>query len=168
MQGWEDCTAFSDHMGPQVDKEQQQKIQGYIASGKKEGATCVVGGNDYTGTGYFVEPTLFADVTDGMTIAKEEIFGPVMQVLKYSDDDEVLARANNTNYGLGAAVFSKDFPKARKMANGLKSGSVWINTYDAFDATLPFGGFKASGQGRELGSMGLDAYLEYKTIVVGM
>jgi aldehyde dehydrogenase (NAD+) len=166
--GWEADAGFSSHMGPQVDREQQQKILGFIESGKREGANLLVGGAAPSGAGYFVQPTLFSDVTDDMTIAKEEIFGPVMQIMKYSDDDEVLARANNTNYGLGAAVFSKDFPKARKMANGLKSGSVWINTYDAFDATLPFGGFKASGQGRELGSMGLDAYLEYKTIVVGM
>ena len=151
-----------------VDREQQQKIYGYIKSGKEEGATCVAGGEAYNGTGYFVEPTLFADCTDDMTIAREEIFGPVMQVFKYHDDEEALARANNTPYGLGAAVFSKDFPRARKMANRIKAGSVWINTYDAFDASLPFGGFKASGQGRELGAMGLDAYLGYKTIVVGM
>lgn len=166
--GWQDSVAFSDHTGPQVDREQQLKIQGYIESGKKEGATVVAGGTPYNGTGYFVEPTMFADVTDNMTIAREEIFGPVMQVLKYSDDEEVLARANNTPYGLAGAVFCKDFPRAKKLADGLQAGSVWINTYNAFDASLPFGGFKASGQGRELGSMGLDAYLEYKTIVVGM
>jgi len=167
---WEADPGFSNHMGAQVDRSQMDKILGYIDSGKKEGASLLAGGKrggDGT-TGFFVEPTLFGDVTDDMTIAREEIFGPVMQVLKYSDEEEVLARANDTVYGLGAAVFSQDFPKARRMANKLKSGSVWINTYDAFDASLPFGGFKASGQGRELGSMGLDAYLEYKTIVVGM
>lgn len=103
-----------------------------------------------------------------MTIAREEIFGPVMQILKFSDDDEAIARANNNPYGLAGAVFSKNFPRARGIAKGLKAGSVWINTYDAFDASLPFGGFKASGQGRELGAMGLDSYLEYKTVVVGM
>jgi len=166
--GWEPSTAFSDHMGPQVDREQQQKIESYIETGKKEGATCVVGGGKYQGEGYFVEPTMFADVTDNMTIAREEIFGPVMQVLKYSDDDEALARANNSNYGLAASVFSKDFPRAHKMAKNLKAGSVWINTYNAFDASLPFGGFKASGQGRDNGVAGLEGYLESKSIVVAM
>jgi len=165
---WESDPGFSNHMGAQVDKAQMDKILGYIESGKKEGANLLVGGAKAADKGYFVQPTLFTDVTDDMTIAKEEIFGPVMQVMKFSDDDEALARANNTPYGLGAAVFSKDFPRARKMANKLKAGSVWINTYDAFDAAMPFGGYKASGQGRELGPMALDNYLEYKSIVVGM
>jgi len=168
MQGWESCVGFSDHIGPAIDREQQQKINGYIASGVKEGATLAAGGPTYTGEGFFVEPTLFTDVTDNMTIAREEIFGPVMQVLKFSDDDEAVARANNSQFGLAASVFSKDFPRARKMAKGLQAGSVWINTYNAFDASLPFGGFKASGVGRECGQMALDSYLEYKTVVVAM
>merc|ERR1711990_1157449 len=123
------------------------------------------GGARVDSSGYFVEPTVFADVTDDMTIAKEEIFGPVMSIMKFSDEEEAIERGNNTEYGLGASVFTKDSVRAKRVADKLRSGTVWINCYDTFDAALPFGGYKASGIGRELGEVSLKSYLEPKTIV---
>jgi len=152
--------------GPQVSQDQFDSVMNYIQSGKDEGASCVAGGARAKDTGYFVEPTVFADVEDNMTIAKEEIFGPVMSIFKFSSVDEVVARANDTDFGLAAAVFTKDFPKARQVTKKLRAGTVWINCYDTFDAQLPFGGFKSSGIGRELGESALYNYLEQKTIVV--
>jgi aldehyde dehydrogenase (NAD+) len=159
--GWEDGA----QQGTQVSKEQQDIVLKYIESGKKEGATLMTGGERWGNKGYFVQPTVFADVEDDMTIAREEIFGPVMSIMKFSTTDEAIARANNTEYGLGAAVFTKDFNKAKSTADKIRSGTVWINCYDTFDAALPFGGFKASGIGRELGEVSLKSYLEPKTIV---
>lgn len=151
--------------GPQVSKEQQEKIFNYIDLGKKEGATLVSGGGKYTGKGYFVEPTVFSDVTDDMTIAREEIFGPVMSILKFSDIEEVISRANDNEYGLGAGVVTKDINNALHLVNGLRAGTVYVNCYDVFQPTTPFGGFKNSGIGRELGAAGLDNYLEDKTVI---
>ena len=118
--------------------------------------------------GYFIEPTIFADVKDDMKIAKDEIFGPVMSVLKFKDVDEVIERGNNTFYGLAAAVWTRDIAKAHRLADRLRAGTVWINCYDVFDAAAPFGGFKMSGMGRELGEKGLDAYTETKTVTVSL
>ena len=154
--------------GPQVSQEQFDSVMSYIESGKRDGASLLAGGNRVGSQGYFIEPTVFADVQDHHTIAKEEIFGPVMSILKFSGNDDLIARANDTEYGLAAAVYSKDFPRARGLAQKLRAGTVWINCYDTFDAALPFGGFKASGIGRELGESGLMAYLEQKTMVVAM
>lgn len=159
--GWDKTT----QQGPQVSKEQQDRVLSYIASGKKEGARLVLGGNAVGNKGYFVEPTVFADVQDDMKIAKEEIFGPVMSILKFKTIDEVVKRANNTEYGLAAAVFTKNFGNAQAVIRKLRAGSVWVNCYDVFDAALPFGGYKQSGLGRELGEAGLANYLEYKTVV---
>jgi len=159
--GWE----AGSQQGSQVSQEQLDTIMHYIDAGKKEGATLVTGGNKVDSAGYFVEPTVFADVGDDMTIAKEEIFGPVMSIMKFSDEEEALTRANNTEYGLGASVFTKDSVRAKRVADGLRSGTVWVNCYDTFDAALPFGGFKASGFGRDLGEAALKSYLEPKTIV---
>jgi aldehyde dehydrogenase (NAD+) len=159
--GWEEGA----QQGTQVSKEQVDIIMGYIESGKKEGARLVAGGNRVGDKGYFLEPTVFADVDDEMTIAKEEIFGPVMSIMKFKTAEEAIARANATEYGLGAAVFTKDFQKARATVNKIRAGTVWVNCYDTFDAALPFGGFKASGIGRELGEAGLRPYLETKTVV---
>jgi len=164
--GWETQT----QQGPQVSQEQLDTVLGYINQGKAAGATLLAGGEavSHGGKGFFVEPTVFADVTDDMAIAEEEIFGPVMSIMKFSDIDEVVARANNTDYGLAAAIFSKDLAKARMTAKRIRAGTIWINCYDTFDASLPFGGFKSSGIGRELGEAGLANYLESKTMAISM
>ena len=152
--------------GPQVSEEQMDRILGYVKSGQSAGAELVCGGNRIGDRGYFVEPTIFDNVKDEMAIAEEEIFGPVLSVLKFSDVDEVIARGNKTFYGLAAAVWTKDVSKAFKVANGLRAGTVWINCYDVFDAAAPFGGFKQSGIGRELGEYALQLYTEVKTVTV--
>jgi aldehyde dehydrogenase (NAD+) len=154
--------------GPQVDKAQFDKIMHYIGLGKQEGARCLTGGNRFGQRGYYVEPTLFADVKDEMSIAKDEIFGPVLSVLKFKDVNEIVDRANNTAYGLAAAVWTRDVSKAHYLAAKIKAGTVWINCYDVFDAGAPFGGFKMSGMGRELGERGLEAYTETKTVTVSL
>src|SRR5687767_11536652 len=154
--------------GPQVDKAQFDKILSYIDVGKKEGAKLVTGGKRFGEAGYYIEPTLFTGVQDNMKIATDEIFGPVMSVLKFKNVDEIIQRANRTNYGLAAAVWSRDIAKAHKLAAGIRAGTVWINCYDVFDAGAPFGGFKESGLGRELGEAGLQAYTETKTVTVSL
>ena len=128
----------------------------------------VCGGSRHGDKGFFVQPTLFDGVKDEMAIAREEIFGPVMSVLTFKDTDDIVARANNTTFGLAAAVWTKDVGKAHFLAKKIKAGTVWINCYDVFDAAAPFGGFKMSGMGRELGEEGLRAYTETKTVTVAM
>ena len=152
--------------GPQIDKDQFGKIMNYIDVGKKEGATLLTGGGRVGKKGWFVEPTVFADVKDDMTIAKEEIFGPVMSILKFKTVDEVIERANNSQYGLGAGVVTKSVDNALKISNGIRAGTVYVNCYDGFDANTPFGGFKDSGIGRENGEAGLKNYLETKTVII--
>jgi aldehyde dehydrogenase (NAD+) len=152
--------------GPQVDQDQYNKVMGYIERGKKEGARLMCGGAGVGDRGYFVQPTVFADVKDDMAIAREEIFGPVMSIIKFRDMDEVVQRANRTEYGLAAAVWTRDIGKAHAIANNVRAGTVWINCYDVFDAAAPFGGFKQSGMGRELGEYGLQQYTEVKTVTV--
>jgi aldehyde dehydrogenase (NAD+) len=152
--------------GPQVDSEQFGKIMNYIDVGKKQGAKLLTGGKRVGNKGWFVEPTVFADVTDDMTIAKEEIFGPVMSILKFKSVDEVIQRANNSEYGLGAGLVTKSVDTALKISNALRAGTVYVNCYDVFDANTPFGGFKDSGVGRELGEYGLKNYLETKTVII--
>ncbi len=154
--------------GPQVDKTQFDKVLGYIKSGKEQGARCVTGGERFGSRGYFIKPTVFAEVKDNMAIAREEIFGPVMQVLRFKEIDEVIERANTTDYGLAAAVWTRDLKKAHAVADRIRAGTVWINCYDVFDAAAPFGGFKTSGIGRELGEKSLDNYTELKTVTVAL
>ena len=154
--------------GPQVDQAQFDKILYYIGKGEGQGASCVTGGERFGSQGYFIEPTIFADVNDDMAIANEEIFGPVMQVLRFKDIDEVVERANTTYYGLAAAVWTRDIGKAHAIADRVRAGTVWVNCYDVFDAAAPFGGFKISGIGRELGEKALDNYTEIKTVTVAL
>lgn len=154
--------------GPQVSQEQFDKIMAYIQSGREQGGKLLLGGNRAGECGYFIEPTVFADVHDGMTIAQEEIFGPVMSVIPFADVDEVIARGNSTLYGLAAAVWTRDISKAHRLAAELKAGTVWVNCYDVFDTAAPFGGFKMSGIGRELGSYAMENYIEVKTVTVAL
>ena len=154
--------------GPQVDADQFNKIMSYIDKGKSEGANCLTGGNRVGTKGFFIEPTVFDNVRDDMSIAKDEIFGPVMSILPFSGVDEIIDRANNTYYGLAAAVWTKDVQKAHKFAASVRAGTVWVNCYDVFDAAAPFGGFKMSGIGRELGAAALANYTESKTVTMSL
>jgi aldehyde dehydrogenase (NAD+) len=154
--------------GPQVDRAQFDKVLRYIDQGKNEGAHCVSGGERVGQRGYFIQPTLFAEVTDDMKIAQDEIFGPVLSALRFSDIEEVAHRANKTFYGLAAGIWTRDVKKAHYLAAKIRAGTVWINCYDILDPAAPFGGFKMSGIGRELGQPGLEAYTELKTVTMGL
>jgi len=144
--------SFDDvEQGPQVDNLQFDRIMGYIEKGKQEGANLLTGGARLGDNGYFIEPTVFDNVSDDMTIAQEEIFGPVLSILKYSDYNEALERANSNPYGLGAGVWTSSIDKAMFFERGLRAGNVWVNCYDVFDAAIPFGGYKESGIGRDNG-----------------
>jgi acyl-CoA reductase-like NAD-dependent aldehyde dehydrogenase len=151
--------------GPLISDEQFGRVTGYIDSGLSEGAEAVVGGVPSDGNGgYFIDPTLFTGVEDGMKIAREEIFGPVLVAQPFEDLEEVARRANDTEYGLAAGLWTRDISRAHKLAALLKAGSVYINTWGAGDPSVPFGGYKASGIGREKGHHNLDAYLETKSV----
>ena len=152
--------------GPQIDEQMLNKVLGLIKSGKEQGAVLETGGERLGNVGYFVKPTVFSNVTDDMRIAKEEIFGPVQSILKFETMDEVIERANNTEYGLAAGVLTNDINKALTFAEAVQSGSVWVNCYNALTPQTPFGGFKQSGIGREMGPDGLEEYLETKTVSI--
>jgi aldehyde dehydrogenase (NAD+) len=154
------------NQGPQVDRTQFDRVMGYIESGHREGATLACGGDRVGDRGYFIQPTVFANVQDDMQIAREEIFGPVMSVIAFKNVEEVITRANRTNYGLAAGVWTRDIKKAHAIANGVRAGTVWVNCYHVLDTRAPFGGFKQSGIGRELGEYGLQEYTEVKTVTV--
>ncbi|MFI5361589.1 MAG: aldehyde dehydrogenase family protein [Elusimicrobiota bacterium] len=156
------------HMGPLVSAEQRDRVLSYIESGKKEGAQLLAGGAAVSGTGYFVQPTVFGGVKDEMKIAREEIFGPVVSVLPFDTLDEVMDRANSTDYGLVAAVWTKDVKKAHLAAQKLKAGTVWINCYHFVDAAAPWGGVKQSGYGREKGQYALENYTALKSVWVDL
>ncbi|MFP6599580.1 MAG: aldehyde dehydrogenase family protein [Deltaproteobacteria bacterium] len=155
-------------MGAQVSEEQFTKVLGYIEGGREAGARVVTGGKRATERGYFVEPTIFDGVTGDMAIAREEIFGPVVSALSFKDIDEVVRAANDTDYGLAAGIWTSDVTKAHQVAARLKAGTVWINTYNSFDAASPFGGYKQSGFGRELGRHALDLYTQTKSVWIGL
>jgi len=150
--------------GPVVDKVQFDKVMGYIESGKKQGAKVEIGGARDGDKGFFIQPTVFSNVTDDMTIAKEEIFGPVLQCMQFSTIDEAVERANNTVFGLAAGVMSRDIGRAMSIAKRLQAGSVWINTWNQFDDAVPFGGYKTSGWGREKSEYALENFTEVKCI----
>jgi aldehyde dehydrogenase (NAD+) len=158
-------------MGPVVSAQQLETVLGYVEAGRREGATLAAGGERVRvgdGRGYFVQPTVFTGVSNGMRIAREEIFGPVLSVIPFKDADDAIAQGNETFYGLAAAVWTRDVGKALRAARALRAGTVWVNAYNLFDAALPFGGFKESGFGREMGSVGLDNYTEVKTVWVDL
>jgi len=157
-------------LGAVVSKRQQQTVLGYIAKGTAEGAALVAGGKaaQVNGKGYFVEATVFDGVTPEMTIAREEIFGPVLAVLAFDDLEEGIALANQSMYGLAAGIWTRDVSKAHQVARAIKAGTVWINTYNLYDSAAPFGGYKQSGFGRDLGREALDGYLETKTVWLGL
>jgi aldehyde dehydrogenase (NAD+) len=163
-----DPFAEDTEQGPQATKKQFDKTMSYIKKGKEEGARLLIGGKQWGDKGWFVEPTVFADATDEMKITEEEIFGPVMVVLKFKDIEEVVRRANKTIYGLTAGIQTRDTTKALAVASNIQAGTVWINTYNTFDPSLPFGGYKQSGIGRELGPYGLGNYLEVKSVCLSM
>jgi acyl-CoA reductase-like NAD-dependent aldehyde dehydrogenase len=152
--------------GPVVSSEQFERVKGYIDSGLADGAEAIAGGSpsEPNGGGWFVEPTLFTGVSDEMAIAREEIFGPVLVAMPFEDLDEVAARANATEYGLAAGLWTRDVSNAHKLAARLQAGNVYVNTWGGGDPAAPFGGYKASGIGREKGHANLDAYLETKTV----
>ncbi|CAH8337222.1 unnamed protein product [Eruca vesicaria subsp. sativa] len=151
--------------GPQIDSKQFEKVMKYIRSGVESNATLECGGGQVGDKGYFIQPTVFSNVKDDMLIAQDEIFGPVQSILKFSDVDEVIRRANNTRYGLAAGVFTKNIDTANRVSRALKAGTVWVNCFDVFDAAIPFGGYKMSGNGREKGIYSLNNYLQVKAVV---
>ncbi|MGH6763037.1 MAG: betaine-aldehyde dehydrogenase [Phyllobacterium sp.] len=158
------------HLGPLVSAAQRERVLSYIEKGKAEGATLHLGGGrpNLQGfeNGFFIEPTIFTDVTDDMTIAREEIFGPVMSILDFSDEDEVIARANDTEFGLAAGVFTGDLSRGHRVIGKIKAGTCWINAYNLTPVEVPFGGFKQSGIGRENGHAALEHYSQIKTVYV--
>jgi phenylacetaldehyde dehydrogenase len=159
-------------MGPLVSAEQQDRVMGYIDSGRDEGAQVAIGGHrgggDGLDSGYFVEPTIFTGVRPEMRVMREEIFGPVALVGSFSDEAEAIALANDTHFGLAAGVFTRDVKRAHRVASAVNAGTVWVNTYGMFDAAIPYGGFKLSGFGKELGREALDLYLQTKTVWVDL
>lgn len=155
-------------LGPLISAAQREKVRGYIAKGQAEGAELAFGGNDVSGKGWFLEPAIFAGVTDGMTIAREEIFGPVMCVLDFDSESEVIARANATPYGLSAGVFTRDLARGHRVVAQLQAGTCWINAYNLTPVEVPFGGTKLSGLGRENGRAALAHWTEVKSVYVGM
>jgi len=153
-------------MGPLVSAEQLTRVCDYLESGLAEGAEAVAGGRKQDGKGYFVEPTVLVNTNPGMKVVREEIFGPVVTVMPFKDADDIAALSNETVYGLAAAVWTRDISKAHRLASALQSGNVWVNCYNAFDNALPFGGYKQSGWGRELGREGVEQYTQTKTVCV--
>lgn len=156
-------------MGPLVSRTQLERVTGFLESGAAQGARAAVGGGRGASDGYFVEPTVLVDVKPDMKVVQEEIFGPAVTAEKFKNiDDDIIRRANDTEYGLGAGLWTQDVSKAHELAAKLRAGSVWVNCYNIFDASLPFGGYKQSGWGREMGEQVLNNYLETKTVTVGL
>lgn len=153
-------------MGPLVSEEQLNRVTGYIESGYKEGAKAATGGSRHGDKGYFVKPTVLVNTNEKMKVVQEEIFGPVITAIPFRDVDELVAKANNTGYGLAAGIWTRDITKAHQVASKLRAGTVWINCYNVFDPALPFGGYKQSGWGREMGHEVLELYTEVKSVAL--
>ena len=155
-------------VGPLVSQEQLERVTGYLDIGKKEGAKVLTGGERNTAKhladGYFVKPTVFTGVRNDMRIAREEIFGPVVALIPFKDEHDAVLQGNDTLYGLAAGVWTRDVSKAHRVARAIRAGTVWVNCYNVFDATSPFGGYKESGFGRELGRYALDLYTQVKSV----
>jgi len=158
----------STDMGPLVSEEQLNRVCGYLESGFSEGAKAVVGGKRQGEKGYFVKPTVLVNTNDNMKVVQEEIFGPVVTAIPFKNTDELVAKANNTVYGLAAGIWTRDIQKAHRIASQLRAGTVWINCYNIFDAALPFGGYKQSGWGREMGHDVLELYTEVKAVCAAL
>ena len=155
-------------LGPLISQEQFDKVTAYLRAGLADGARALTGGRRWGDTGYFVEPTVFVDVKSEFSVVREEIFGPVVAALPFKTEDDVIAAANDSIYGLAAGIWTKDISKAHRTAKKLKAGSVWINQYNGFDTAMPFGGYKQSGWGRELGATALDLYTQTKAVNVAL
>jgi phenylacetaldehyde dehydrogenase len=162
--GWEKST----DMGPLVSEEQLNRVCGYLESGRAEGAKAVTGGERHGDKGYFVQPTVLVNTNEDMKVVREEIFGPVVTAIPFTDPAELVATANNSVYGLAAGVWTRDVSKAHRVAAQLRAGTVWINCYNVFDAALPFGGYKQSGWGREMGHEALEMYTEVKSVCTAL
>jgi acyl-CoA reductase-like NAD-dependent aldehyde dehydrogenase len=163
----------STQMGPQVSEEQLNRIKGYVDIARGEGASVVSGGaspklEGAFEKGYFFRPTIFADVNNRMRVAQEEIFGPVVSVITFKDEDDLLKQANDTIYGLSAGIWTQNITRAHRFAQEIKAGVIWINTYNMFNAASPFGGYKQSGYGREMGRQALDLYTQTKSVWVDL
>lgn len=159
----------STRMGPLANRSQLDKVESYVLRGTQEGAQLVIGGSrPPMPRGYYFLPTIFDQVEPSHTIAREEIFGPVLSVIPIHDEEEVVRVANNSEYGLAAAIWTKDIKKAHRIARSLQAGTVWVNTYNIYDATMPFGGYKLSGFGRELGRQAIDAYTQWKSVWIDL
>jgi aldehyde dehydrogenase (NAD+) len=157
-------------VGPLVSAEQFERVTGYLDVGKREGATALTGGeanaDPALAGGWFVKPTVFTGVTNDMRIAREEIFGPVVSVIPFTDEHDAVLQGNDTLYGLAAGVWTRDVGKAHRVARAIRAGTVWVNCYNVFDVTSPFGGYKQSGYGRELGPQALELYTQTKSVWV--
>jgi phenylacetaldehyde dehydrogenase len=154
----------STDMGPLVSEEQLARVCGYLDSGFSQGAKAIAGGHKAFDKGYFVEPTVLVNTNDDMKVVQEEIFGPVVAAMPFTDPEDFVTRANENVYGLAAGIWTKDISKAHRTAELLRAGTVWINCYNIFDAALPFGGYKQSGWGREMGHEVLNNYTEVKSV----
>lgn len=158
----------STQMGPLVSREQFDRVSAYLKSGVQQGAEATAGGGPVDRPGYFVQPTVLKNATSDMAVVQEEIFGPVVAAMPFNDDNDLIGQANNSAYGLAAGIWTSDISKAHRLAKAVKAGTVWINCYSIFDAALPFGGYKQSGWGREMGHAALENYLQTKSVCISL